>query len=202
MTPLPTTSRQTYRQLQIPPFAKRNESVTTPIFGFQPKREGELFASDEAPLGYTGGEPPVGYALELVSIYQPFYLAIGPEFGTEALNNAAEFTVNARMVLTRRGILIWEGSPSLTTLRAGTKEAAKLFYVVGQWGTQFQNPPIVQSPGELTLSATIVIAARCPEAAAVFYGFEFASQEYTAPDALWANQYVGPGSIGYGLVKL
>lgn len=195
MTPLPQANRQTYRQLQIPGFLGTSVISTSPSLGFNPELQEGGFNSSNA-------EPPVGYALELFSIYHPFLMAVKPEQETEALNNAAEVTIIARMTLTRRGILIWEGSPSVTVLRTGGKGVEKPILFVGQWGAQFQNPPVIQSPGELTLSTSVVIGYRT-EQAAIKYLYSFGKLSHTeGPAEKWIGEYEGQGAIGYGLVKL
>lgn len=195
MTALPTTTRQVYRQLQMPPFKNLAGETTEQILVIKPELAGEFPVAQ-------GSEPPVGYGLELFSIYHPFYLAtrLVEHSGAEEL--ATQFSIISRMTLTRRGVLIWEGSPSVTSMVIGNKNQAHYSLFIGGWGGQFQSPPVIQSPGELSISTSVLMTAHNPEIENPKWEYILLGEE----SALFANSYItgfiGQGAIGYGLVAL
>jgi hypothetical protein len=200
--PLPSASRQTYRQLQISPFANLENSVA-PTNGIQ----SVPLAFSPAFPGSTA-EPPVGYALELTSLYHPFLLEIVLSGQTEAQNLATQIEVLAQMSLSRRGVLLWEGSPNLFTIRPKFKRSAGFFsdfaLFAGGWGVQFQSPLIVQSPGELELAARLVMvvanATLEPEHMEYTYRVYGANEPEAGPFFKSLQSFLGQGAIGYGLV--
>jgi len=190
---IPNATRQTYRQLQIPAFQKKERLE---------ENRGKLYAE---PMHFASafpqaqGEIPTGYGLELFSLYHPVLIRDKPVLATVALALATKITVAGRMALSRRGELLWEGSPQLTVFQPYSKTVHPTSWFLGAWGVQFQNPLLIQSPGELELQATLLLAIANSEAE---YPIENEWAILGEAEEEWQQAFTGEGSIGYSLVKI
>lgn len=192
MTGLPPVSRQATRQIILPPFAAKEEKISA------------VAEWANIPLELEGGNlikggerPPVGYALEIYSLYHPLLVSLKLSAASEEISKEIAYTVVPSMQLLRRGVVLWQGSASLIPLRETSANLATTFFV-GEFAAQFQTPIIVPSPSELELR-TVLLATGFRtvklEAAAITVNVFSMSSLETGPFA----EYVRAGAINFTL---
>jgi hypothetical protein len=195
MNSILTATRQTTRPIIIPSFAATITELTKGVAKVKPP-----FAEGQGGL-QSQTEPPVGYALEIYSLYHPLLL-LTQSTGSTGEIAETEWTILTAMQLSRRGVLLWEGSASLTVIH--TSEPATTFYA-GGFNAQFQTPLIVKSPSELTINTTIIAAARQTVTPKAGTGFISTSPgPKVVPEAYSSilQEFNEAGSINYTLVAL
>lgn len=195
---IPQATRQQTRQIIIPSFLTETVAIhSPPVFSLTPKFEG---VSVQGGSLLTTDQPPLGYDLELLSLYKPFAAVVLLQ-GAEEKIKATELQILVTMSLMRAGQLLWEGPATLAVFREKLKAEETRIILAGSFGVIFNNPLIVPNPQELSLSARVIgnlLETSKGEEVKGKLGVLGGGEE-SIMEELWVRPFTLAGAINYNL---